>query len=461
MSLVDDLKKKWESALNPEPYVQEKAEEALVGPKEDKAMRAFNESSAPTVTEVPQENQAQAVEFAPEVVGNPTVMKAPTETPLEVEQPLEVERVETNPFKEGFYQTTAQTLFKEDAPETEEERIKRKKRERARNILFNFADIGAHIANMWGTQGGASSIDVSSMTDAHRKRMDIAKENRDRNKDAYKRSMFQAISMDQQANVAEQARLQQRADRKEDITYRDKQDEIKLDQQRWENSFKENQLEQELSFKEAHLELAQSNNKREELLNKARLGQIAAQTYKLTTPEGKNLTYTPQPYAFEYQSDYNGVPVKKTMIIEVPKELKGSFISIVYNKMVTHAQKLDDERTTALAAGEKTNVKMIRETFEGFSGGSLEPTSSKMETAMLTHAANLGLQGFIDEQATRISRAYIKHLDKPDRTEGLGAHNIQTPIQPVPPDVNLGALNTGLSPEDAQWLSDNDFHIVQ
>ena len=39
--------------------------------------------------------------------------------------------------------------------------------------------------------------------------MDIAKENRDRNKDAYKRSMFQAISMDQQANVAEQARLQQ------------------------------------------------------------------------------------------------------------------------------------------------------------------------------------------------------------------------------------------------------------
>ena len=196
MSLVDDLKKKWESALNPEPYVQEKAEEALVGPKEDKAMRAFNESSAPTAAEVPQENQAQPVEVAPEVVGNPTAMKAPTETPIEVEQPLEIERVETNPFKEGFYLTTAQTLFKEDAPETEEEREQRKKRERARNTLFNFADIGAHIANMWGTQGGASSIDVSSMTDAHRKRMDIAKENRDRNKDAYRRSMFQAIAMD-------------------------------------------------------------------------------------------------------------------------------------------------------------------------------------------------------------------------------------------------------------------------
>lgn len=96
---------------------------------------------------------------------------------------------------------------------------------------------------------------------------------------------------------------------------------------------------------------------------------------------------------------------------------------------------------------------MIRETFENFSEGSFEPTSSKMETAMLTHAANLGLQGFIDAQATRISRAYIKHLDKPDRTEGLGAHNIQTPIQPV--------AGTGLSPEQAQWLSDNDIPIVQ
>ena len=372
MSLVDDLKKKWESALNPEPYVQEKAEEALVGPKEDKAMRAFKESSAPTAAEVPQENQAQPVEVAPEVVGNPTAMKAPTETPIEVEQPLEVERVETNPFKEGFYLTTAQTLFKEDAPETEEEREQRKKRERARNTLFNFADIGAHIANMWGTQGGASSIDVSSMTDAHRKRMDIAKENRDRNKDAYRRSMYQAIAMDQQANVAEQARLQQRSDRKEDITFRDKQYEDKLDQQRWENSFKEHQLKQEEFFKEHNLTLAKSKDARDEKVANARVAQLVAQSrsYKLTTPDGKKLTYTSQPYAFEYDSDYNGVSVKKTMIVEVPKELKGSFISTVYNEMVTHAQKLDDERTTALAEGEKTNVQMIRETFESFSEGS-------------------------------------------------------------------------------------------
>ena len=78
---------------------------------------------------------------------------------------------------------------------------------------------------------------------------------------------------------------------------------------------------------------------------------------------------------------------------------------------------------------------------------------------MLTHAANLGLQGFIDEQATRISRAYIKHLDKPDRTEGVGAHNIQTPVQPVAPSVGAGGL--GLSPEQAQWLSDNEIPIVQ
>lgn len=459
MSLVDDLKKKWESALNPEPYFQEKAEEALVGPKEDKAMRAFNESSAPTVAEVPQENQAQQVELAPEVVGNPTVMKAPTETPLEVEQPLEIERVERNPFKEGFYQTTAQTLFKEDAPETEEEREQRKKRERARNILFSFADIGAHIANMWGTQGGASSIDVSSMTDAHRKRMDIAKENRDRNKDAYRRSMFQAMAMDQQANVAEQARLEQLAQYKERRSDELKRNEEKLEQQRWENAFKENQLEQELYFKENSLTLAQSKDEREEQLQKARLGLIQAQTYNLKTPDGKNLTYNPQPYAFEYQSDYNGVPVKKTMIVEVPKELKSSFISIVYNEMVAVAQKLDDERTTALAAGEQTNIDMIRKTFEGFAEGSLETTSSKMETAMLSHAASLGMQAFISAQASRISRSYIKHLYKPDRTEALGAHNIQTPVQPVPPTVGLGSI--GLSPEEAQWFSDNDIPIVE
>ena len=80
----------------------------------------------------------------------------------------------------------------------------------------------------------------------------------------------------------------------------------------------------------------------------ARIGQqLGAQSrsYKLTTPDGKNLTYTPQPYAFEYDSEYNGVPIKKTMVLEVPKELKGSFISIVYNEMVDSAQKLDDERT--------------------------------------------------------------------------------------------------------------------
>ena len=261
--------------------------------------------------------------------------------------------------------------------------------------------------------------------------------------------------------MAEQARLQRLAERKEDITFRDKQYEDKLDQQRWENSFKEHQLKQEEFFKEHNLTLAKSKDARDEKVANARIAQLGAPSryYNLTTPDGKKLTYTSQPYAFEYDSDYNGVSVKKTMIVEVPKELKGSFISTVYNEMVTHAQKLDDERTTALAEGEKTNVQMIRETFESFSEGSFEPTSSKMETAMLTHAANLGLQGFIDTQATRISRAYIKHLDKPDRTEGVGAHNIQTPMQPVPPTVGAGGL--GLSPEQAQWLSDNDIPIVE
>ena len=437
MSLIDDLKKKWESALNPEPYVQEMAEEALVGDNPIKEDDIYN-----------------------------PILKAPAEAPAE--KAIEgtsgnaMAQLPTNPFKPGFYETAFGKLNKDIVPETEEEKYIREKREYSRNRLFNFADIGAHIANMWGAQGGATAIDVSSMTDAHRKRMDIAKEARDRNNDAYSRGMFQALAMDRQENVAEQARLDRKKEREEDITFRDKQYEDTLEQRRYSNAMEEKKLEMDLLFKEAGLELQKNQDARAERESKARIGQMNAQarSYNLKTAEGKPITYTPTNYYIEYDSTFNGVPVKKPLVVEIPKELKGSYVSIVFNKMVEVAQVRDDERTTALREGEKSNEQMIRETFAGFSEGSLEPTSSKMETAMLTHAASLGLQGFMDDQARRMTKSYINHLDKPDRTEGVSVHNIEVPIE-APAGAMIGGLGIGLSKEDAQKMSDLGVTIVE
>lgn len=440
MSLIDDLKKKWESALNPEPYVQEMAEEALVGDNPIKEDDIYNPilkapAEAPAVEEAPAENAIEGTSMA---------------------------QLPTNPFKPGFYETAFGKLNKDIVPETEEEKYIREKREYSRNRLFNFADIGAHIANMWGAQGGATAIDVSSMTDAHRKRMDIAKEARDRNNDAYSRGMFQALAMDQQTNVAEQARAQKAAERQEDISYREKQDEQKLEQQRQANAMALLKLDRDMMFKEAKLELDEKKNARDEKVANARVGQLNAQarSYSLKTPEGKSVTYTPTNYYIEYDSTFNGVPVKKPLVVEIPKELKGSYVSIVFNKMVEVAQVRDDERTTALREGEKSNEQMIRETFAGFSEGSQEPTSSKMETAMLTHAASLGLQGFMDDQARRMTKSYINHLDKPDRTEGVSVHNIEVPIE-APAGAMIGGLGIGLSKEDAQKMSDLGVTIVE
>ena len=428
MKLRDKVLNKWDEEIYP------KQQEVVIQPEDVGETVAV----ATPVEEV-------STEFVdPEAMPEAFIAKpeaASTETPEENTFISKEDAASANPFSGGFYQTQMERMNADIKPETPEEKYKREKMERTRSTLFSLTDGIAHLFNIWGTAGGAQAMDISNMTEAHRKRMDIAKEARDRNSDAYNRQLFQALAMDRKEDIEKQVRLQAKEEKDKQWAYQIEQDKKKEELDREALAQRKKEFELTLQLKEANLELDKKKTESQINVDKARIGQLGAQSrsYKLKTPEGKNVDYTAEEFYIQFDVPYGNTTVKEGVVLNVPKSLKKDFVANVFNKMIEVATINDDKRRSQIEAGEKSSVQMIREEFDSYSEGSLEPSSSKMETAMLSHAASLGLQEYMVSESNRINAAYLKHLSQPDRTEAIAPQNIIVPMEDEPelPDPSV------------------------
>lgn len=448
MSLIDDLKNTWSSILGPNPDAEDvEVEEELETDSPVDTSKAIREDDIYTSYD-----------------GSPASGIIKDKLTKVGSLDGTEEEVETNPFEGGFYEQSYDRLNHDIIPETREEMEKRERRERSRNTIFNLADGFAHIFNIWGASGGAQAMDISSMSDAHRKRMDIAREVRDRNKDAYTRGKFQALSMDRQDLMKQKA--QEQAERAEKIKfdYKKEQDAINLRIKLEDQATKEASAKSLIAARESGIELKEKEFDLKKDKNKAEINRInqQAKTYEAKLPSGKKANVKMKSYYYEIDATVGGGKAKVPLAIEVADAHKEDYTSLVFNEMVRLAKIKDDERKTALREGEITNSERIRNEFDKASQG-LESTTSVKESMVRSYAAEMGLGDFMVETANRINTTYFGTLDNPDRQEGVNAQPIKIPMEEttVDPLVSMGGVQKKLTDKEAQDLIDLGITIVE
>lgn len=150
--------------------------------------------------------------------------KSPT-----VRNPIEIipRHADVNPFaaeNRGFYSTMYGQLFGDNAPETPEEKSKREKRERSRSVIAALGDGLSSIANIWGSTQGATTMNLTSLSEANRRRYEYADNLRRKNEDTWKHGILQARIGDMNLRRQDAAAKAQAARWKQEQNYKAQKD---------------------------------------------------------------------------------------------------------------------------------------------------------------------------------------------------------------------------------------------
>lgn len=271
----------------------------------------------------------------------------------------------------------------EGEPESQEDIEKREKREKRNANISALADALGGVANIWGSIKGATPMDLSSMSEANKRRYDYAKDRRERNQEAWRRGMFNARANDMNA-LAKSEQDKRRAKEKEAAQkYREGQDKIKRRQWLAKYVFDTEQAKQKAELD--RLKFFETLWKNEEDL-KIRKRTIALAEKKASDELNNNSGKVTR---FGLSDGSN---------ITVPDDLKGSYVADVYNKLVN-------------AAGDATidsngNTKNPILSFMKFQYGQKEPGLNEMMTAIQLYASEYGIEDYMINRANEYTENY-------------------------------------------------------
>lgn len=288
----------------------------------------------------------------------------------------------------GALETMYKTLHKDLEPESPEQAAEREKRERRNSNIVALSDALSGIANIWGATKGAAPMDLSSMSEANRMRYEYAKREREGNKDAWRRGVFNARIQDVNArNAAERAR--------QEALEKEKERQYKIGRDKSADAFKEKEFTLKKSEADRKAELDRLKFEEEQKKNAADL-KIRQRTVALAEKK-----------AAESLDNTSGSGPKKVVRfglkdgtnITVPDDLKGSYVADVYNQLVQAAGD-----TKVNANGETKNPIL---SFMKFHYGQKEPGLSEMMTAIELYKDKYpGIETYMIERANQYTENY-------------------------------------------------------
>lgn len=265
---------------------------------------------------------------------NKTVQPTQVEVPITTEPapaPI-VDQTQVEVPKQGVYSQMYSQLFSNQQPESPEEVAKREKLEKSRQRITGLSDSLAHVANVWGTIKGGVPANLSSLSEANKRRYEYAKQQRLKNTDAWQRGMFKAQTLDMQNDKQDaifQAQ-QEAAQRKYDFDVKKAQDEsdrkdlefkFKVDEAEKKHKLDTDKLVADKQYKQSLLEISKSN---------AESNRVRANAYSAkTTGTGANKMVQ---FAMADGS-----------VVEVPKALEKDYYADVHKVLTDVVLKSGDE----------------------------------------------------------------------------------------------------------------------
>lgn len=242
------------------------------------------------------------------------------------------EQAQTQAPKQGIYSQMYSQLFNNQQPESPEEIAKREKREKTRQTIANLSDSLAHVANVWGTIKGGVPAQLSSLSEANKRRYEYANRQRIENADAWQRGMFKAQTLDMQNDKqdailkAQQEAAQRKHDfdvqkAKEENERKDLEFKFKVDEAERKHKLDAEKTAADKEYKQGLLEISKSN---------AESNRVRANAYSSkTTGTGANKMVQ---FAMADGS-----------VVEVPKALEKDYYADVHKVLTDVVLKSGDE----------------------------------------------------------------------------------------------------------------------
>lgn len=230
----------------------------------------------------------------------------------------------------GALENMWKMLNKDLEPESPEQAEAREKRERRNQTLYSLADGLANIANIWGASQGATPINLSSLSDVNRQRYEYAKQQREKNADAWKRGVFQSRMGDIESR---QSAIQ--AARKSAVEEQKRQDKLakeKRDAEMAEQKFKleEKKLQSSTELDKLKFDESVRANKARESISKQNVS-IARERVEIDKNKGTGKDMKVARFALADGSN-----------VTVPEDMKYDYYADVFNVLSQEAEKTGD-----------------------------------------------------------------------------------------------------------------------
>lgn len=334
----------------------------------------------------------------------------------------------------GAIESMYKLLHQDQEPESSEGTEKREEREKRNSNLMSLVDGLSGIANVWGAMKGAAPIKQESLSQANRYRYEYAKKEREANKDAWRRGVFNSRLQDiSNRQAAEQAKLAA-AEKERQFQYKAYQDKLKNDQ--WEKRFAfdadqatfKNDMEAK-KFEELQKKNAADLKIRQRAVAVAEKNAQTALTKVHNAAGGKVVRFG--------LSDGTN--------ITVPNDLKGSYVADVYNRLVGAAGGANID-----SKGQSSNPIL---SFMKYHYGQKEPGLSEMMTAIQLYKDKYpGIEDYMTERAGQYTDNYSTPVAKDMPAPGSPG------ISKVPINMQVLAPKWGTQQTSSnnQPLSDDD-----
>lgn len=277
----------------------------------------------------------------------------------------------------------------EGEPESQEDIEEREKREKRNSNISALADALGGVANIWGSIKGATPMDLSSLSEANKRRYDYAKERRERNQEAWRRGMFNARANDMNLYAQEQQAKQKAEANAAAQKYREEQDKVKQEQWQTKYDFDTEQARKKEELDRQKFEETQRKNEADLKIRKRtvalaeRKAEQELNTADDTTDKGKVTR-------FGLADGSN---------IAVPDDLKGSYVADVYNQLVNAAGDATIDRNG--------NTKNPILSFMKMQYGQKEPGLSEMMTAIQLYKDEYpGIEDYMVNRANEYTENY-------------------------------------------------------
>lgn len=290
----------------------------------------------------------------------------------------------------GAYEQLWEKLYGggEGEPESQEDIEEREKRERRNSNISALADALGGVANIWGSIRGATPMDLSSLSEANKRRYDYAKERRERNQEAWRRGMFNARANDMRAQAQSEQARRAAEEKAAAQKYREEQDKIKEEQ--WQTKY-EFDIEQARKKEELDRQKFEETQRK----NEADL-KIRQRTIALAERKANNELNNPSNNASGKVTRFG---LSDGSNITVPDDLRGSYVADVYNLLV------DAAGGATIDGNSNTNNPIL--SFMKFQYGQKEPGLNEMMTAIQLYKDKYpGIEDYMIDRANEYTENY-------------------------------------------------------